>query len=631
MGDYRPISLVGATYKVVAKVLVNRIKKVMNSIIGETQMAFIKNRQILDSFVIAKEVIHKWRKSEDGGLLVKLDFEKAYESVDHKFLKDMMEVQGLSTLLSKAVNMGFIMGERLVLIKSVLNSIPTYYMSVFRMPVGVARKIEKLQRCFLWGDGIEKRKLHVVDWITVCKSKKNGGLGIGRILDKNEGLLSKWLWRFRTDGSSLWKKVVCDKYGVDGNRLLWDWKTVSGPSFFVNAVANVIRVGSRSASVFFKDVQVVVGNEINIRLWQDVMVESHQLKVAFPRISSGTFSVMSFRRALEEFDGCDSWLDRLPWRGICPPKVEFFTWQLLRGRVPVGDVLRRFGMSVDMDCKLCNNGKESMNHVFLYCIWTWKLWTTCMNRWNVVFCSNGDNKGWWENWVGMVPATKYLRAWEVMFYAVVWTVWESRNQVIFNDKETNVWQAIDIVKFRVAWWFKHLSKGSKETLTYMLLNIKELCVDGKPIKKINKADWIPPANSNLKFNVDGSVSGNPGPAGIGGVLRNFDGKVLCMFSCYIGIQDPNSAELVAIHKACALCVFIPSVVNRNIEIASDSRMAVSWINGEGVGSLNHVNLIYDICSSLERFGGKVVYSPRVSNQFADRLAKLGSNMLGDFV
>ena len=52
---------------------------------------------------------------------------------------------------------------RLVLIKSVLSSIPTFYMSVFKMPVEVAQKIEKIQRGFLWGDGIEKRKLHAVD------------------------------------------------------------------------------------------------------------------------------------------------------------------------------------------------------------------------------------------------------------------------------------------------------------------------------------------------------------------------------------------------------------------------------------------------------------------------------------
>ena len=112
-------------------------------------------------------------------------------------------------------------GGRFVLIKSVLNSIQTFYMLVFRMPVGVAQKIERLQRSFLWGDGIEKRKLHVVDWITVCKSKKNWGLGIGRILDKNVSLLAKWVWRFGYETTSLWKKVVCTKYGVDVNRLMW--------------------------------------------------------------------------------------------------------------------------------------------------------------------------------------------------------------------------------------------------------------------------------------------------------------------------------------------------------------------------------------------------------------------------
>ncbi|KAK2659186.1 hypothetical protein Ddye_005719 [Dipteronia dyeriana] len=199
-----------------------------------------------------------------------------------------VKVQGLSNLLSKAVNMGFIMGEKFgrrgVNVSHLQFVDDTIVFLQLRMPVGVAQKIEKLQRCFLWGDEIEKRKLHAVDWIMVCKSKKNGGSRIGRILDKNEGLLSKWLWRFGTDGSSLWKKVVCDKYGVDGNRLLWDWKTVSAPSFFVKAVANVIRLGSRPASVFVKGVQVVVGNRTNIMLWQDVMVESHHLKVPFPRM-----------------------------------------------------------------------------------------------------------------------------------------------------------------------------------------------------------------------------------------------------------------------------------------------------------------------------------------------------------
>ncbi|KAK3219223.1 hypothetical protein Dsin_013193 [Dipteronia sinensis] len=58
MKDFRPISLVGSMYKLLAKVLANRLKVVMNSVIEEYQMAFVKDRQILDSFVVAEEIIH---------------------------------------------------------------------------------------------------------------------------------------------------------------------------------------------------------------------------------------------------------------------------------------------------------------------------------------------------------------------------------------------------------------------------------------------------------------------------------------------------------------------------------------------------------------------------------------------
>ena len=57
-------------------------------------MAFAKDRQIVDSFVIAKEVIHTWKKGGNGGLLVKLDFEKAYDSVSHEFLIEVLDRMG---------------------------------------------------------------------------------------------------------------------------------------------------------------------------------------------------------------------------------------------------------------------------------------------------------------------------------------------------------------------------------------------------------------------------------------------------------------------------------------------------------------------------------------------------------
>ena len=109
------------------------------------------------------------------------------------------------------------------MIKSVISTIPTYFLSVFKMPMGVAKKIEKLQRGFLWGDGVIKRKLHAVSWNEVCKRKSQGGLGIGRIVDKNVAMLVKWMWRFSKEDHSLWRRVICSKYKIDESLLSWDW------------------------------------------------------------------------------------------------------------------------------------------------------------------------------------------------------------------------------------------------------------------------------------------------------------------------------------------------------------------------------------------------------------------------
>ncbi|KAK3224602.1 hypothetical protein Dsin_004464 [Dipteronia sinensis] len=104
MKDFRPISFVGSMYKVLVKILANRLRKVMNTIIGEAQMAFVKQCQIVDSFVIASEIIHNWKKDSKGGLVVKLDFEKAYDSVDHSFLDSILGGMGFGLKWRKWMN-----------------------------------------------------------------------------------------------------------------------------------------------------------------------------------------------------------------------------------------------------------------------------------------------------------------------------------------------------------------------------------------------------------------------------------------------------------------------------------------------------------------------------------------------
>ena len=82
LGDFRPISLLGGLYKLLAKVLANRIKNVIGRVVSSDQNAFVMGRQILDASLIANEVIDSWQKRREKSLICKLDIEKAYDSVN---------------------------------------------------------------------------------------------------------------------------------------------------------------------------------------------------------------------------------------------------------------------------------------------------------------------------------------------------------------------------------------------------------------------------------------------------------------------------------------------------------------------------------------------------------------------
>ena len=90
--QYRPISLVGVMYKVISKVLAERIKKVV--VIDECQSAFLKDRGILDNVLTANEVLEDLRRRRMSGLCLKVDLKKAYDSVRWDFLYDMLHKMG---------------------------------------------------------------------------------------------------------------------------------------------------------------------------------------------------------------------------------------------------------------------------------------------------------------------------------------------------------------------------------------------------------------------------------------------------------------------------------------------------------------------------------------------------------
>ena len=98
LNDFIPISLVGCLYKVLAKVLANRLRQVVESVVSESQSAFVKGKQILDDILIAKEVVDEAKRLNKELLLFKVNFGKAYDSVDLRYLDAVMAKMNFPTI-----------------------------------------------------------------------------------------------------------------------------------------------------------------------------------------------------------------------------------------------------------------------------------------------------------------------------------------------------------------------------------------------------------------------------------------------------------------------------------------------------------------------------------------------------
>ncbi|KAK3221933.1 hypothetical protein Dsin_008958 [Dipteronia sinensis] len=113
---------------------------------------------------------------------------------------------------------------------------------------------------------------------------------------------------------------------------------------------------------------------------------------------NGIFSVGWFRRSLEGHVGENFPALNLVWQGNCPPKVEVFVWQVLRGRVMVKDHMHGLHYQLfNLNCHLCNTSIEAIDHLLNY-EWTWRLWTLCMRWWEVDCCPNKTFVDWFTAW-----------------------------------------------------------------------------------------------------------------------------------------------------------------------------------------------------------------------------------------
>lgn len=140
-------------------------------------------------------------------------FTKSSTLSDYQFIIDNLS-QKLAGWKSKLLNIA----GRTTLAMACLNNIPMHIMQYVKLPTTITKKIDQIQRNFIWGSTRDKRKLHMIDWKTLANKKVDRGLGGQRAEVKNNALLAKLAWRAYNNSSSPWAALLINKYSPQGHK-----------------------------------------------------------------------------------------------------------------------------------------------------------------------------------------------------------------------------------------------------------------------------------------------------------------------------------------------------------------------------------------------------------------------------
>nr|GEW74494.1 RNA-directed DNA polymerase, eukaryota [Tanacetum cinerariifolium] len=354
---FRPISLIRSVYKLIAKILSNRLVGVLGDIVNEVQSTSLRKGKSLMVHLFFNEVMQWCTSKKKQALIFKVDFEKAYDSVrwdfwmrinmsKSKIMGVHVEVekvkQAASKLGCRILNAPFVylgtkvggtmsrvnewndvvdkmkyrlskwkmktlsIGGRLTLLKSVLGSIPIFHMSVFRVSLNVLNSLESIPQA-------------------------KGGLGVSSLYALNRGLMLKWVWRFYSHKTALWVRVVKAIHGEDGK------------------VGNTIKSGGAEQSQYDTISDMVM--EVNLVPMSD--------RYAWSLESSGEFSVASIRKNIDDnYLSIVSSMTR--WVKYVPIKENILAWKVKMDALPSRNSIRITSILVYLFGKKIDNGRNGI-------------------------------------------------------------------------------------------------------------------------------------------------------------------------------------------------------------------------------------------------------------------------------
>ncbi|KAL6218309.1 hypothetical protein ACLB2K_011523 [Fragaria x ananassa] len=438
------------------------------------------------------------------------------------------------------------MAGRLTLVQSVTSSIPIYSMQTVKFPVSLCERIDKLNRDFIWGDNNEKKRVHLVNWETVCQPKCLGGLGVKKTEDMNQAMLAKASWRIFKQDSGLWASIYSEKYLndcsiIDQNYIApadcsSTWRSMAYGTKLMRSNLSW-RIGDGKMVKFWSDTWVLsvpllqfalphavinLSSTVcdfwcdtgwNIEMLSDVVPpEVVNQIISFPTgfedsgndqliwkaTSNGVFSENSAYISLFDMAEPQHHYWKVVWKLNCPPKLKTFFWTVLHKKIltNVQRVRRRFTTSAV--CPICNSADESLLHLFRDCYKSKEVWKSICPSSHI---SNSFILGWDIGFLlnCFVNPRSRMVSNGATSLSVCWFLWKWSNKIVFDSGFVMPGDPALVIWNYVEEWTSAQSNPSSSNM----FNVTYL-------------SWLRPPANCLKLNIDGTRSSSSGKIGAGG-------------------------------------------------------------------------------------------------------------------
>ncbi|GJX45177.1 RNA-directed DNA polymerase, eukaryota, reverse transcriptase zinc-binding domain protein [Tanacetum coccineum] len=425
-------------------------------------------------------------------------------------------VNKLLARLSKWKMKTLSIGGRLTLLKSVLGSTPIYYMSLFKVPSQVLKRMESIRSRFFNGVDIMEKKLSFVSWNKVLASKNKGGLGVSSFFAMNRALMFKWVWRFKTDSTSLWAKFILAMHGKDGN--LSTTAKSSFPSIWLDIIRELHNLKNKGIDLL-GFIKKKIGNGVDTLFWEDTWKGDIAFKFLYPRIykletckqinvasklvhdnvrlslrrmprggveleqftdminsladfqlpnmqdrwywslsGSGDFSVASVRKIIDDHL-LPEVSSKFSWRKMVPIKVNILAWKVKLDVLPTRFNLSKRGLDINsILCPICENHAESSSHLFFACSMARDIFRNITSWWDVK-SPHVSSFEEWEMWTSSLTLSlRRKHILEGIIYIGWWSIWNFKNQVVFGSTIPSKASLFDDIVARSFQWCKHRGK-----------------------------------------------------------------------------------------------------------------------------------------------------------------------------